>query len=186
MAATVTIRRWTGASGSITETDITSINTRANAEDTHTTAGTSNPIQIPAAGTNYSYWVSTRLSADSSPSGTINNVRWYTDGANGFGTGVTCKGAKASTGADSGYREATGTAGTTGTQLTQGNHSGLDAATVDVFTFTSGSPKSLTGSISNPSTGDFGDLWIYQIEVGTTAGPGATAQETFTWKYDET
>jgi len=186
MAATVLIRRKTGASGSIASTDITSINTRANAEDAHSTAGTTNPIRIPAAGTNYSYWVTTRLDATVTPAGTIDNLRWFTDGANGFGTGVTCKGAKASTGADAGYRQATGTPGTTGTQLTQGNHSGLDEAPADVFGFTSGSPKSLTGSITNPSTGQFGDHWVYQIEVGATAGPGATAQETFTWRFDET
>lgn len=179
MAATVTIRRHTGAGP--TKTDITGINTRANAEDAHTTAGTSNPIQIPAAGTNYSYWVATRLSADTTPTGTINNIRWYTDGSNGFGTGVTCKMNTAT-----GYTQATGTPGVTGTQLTTGNYSTLAGAPTDSFAFTSGSPKNVSGSISNPSTGDFGDYAVYQIEVGTTATPGATPQETFTWKYDET
>ncbi len=181
MAATVTIRRWTGAGGGPTKTDITSINTRANAEDAHSTAGTTNPIQIPAAGTNYSYWVSTQLSVDVTPSGTINNIKWYTDGANGFGTGVTCKGETASA-----YVQATGTAGTTGIQLTAGNHASLAGAPSDVFAFTSGSPKSVTGTMSNPSTGDLGHQMVYQIEVGTTANPGATPQETFTWRYDET
>jgi len=179
MAATVTIRRLTGSGP--TSTDITGINTRANAEDAHSTAGTTNPIQIPASGTNYSYWVVTQLSADTSPAGTINNLKWYTDGANGFGTGVTCKMNTAT-----GYVQATGTPGTTGTQLTTGNYATLAGAPTDAFGFTSGSPKSVTGSISNPSTGAFGDRVVYQIEVGSTAGPGATASETFTWKYDET
>lgn len=181
MPATVTIRRWTGSTGSPTKTDITSINTRANAEDAHSTAGTTNPIQIPSSGTNYSYWVATRLSADTSPSGTINNIRWYTDGANGFGTGVTCKMNTATS-----YVQATGTPGETGTQLTTGNYSTLAGAPSNAFGFTSASPKTVSGSINNPSTGDFGDFAVYQIEVGTTAGPGATATETFTWKYDET
>ena len=181
MAATVTIRRWTGASGGPTKTDITSINTRANAEDAHSTAGTTNPIQIPAAGTNYSFWVATRLSVDVAPSGTINNIKWYTDGANGFGTGVTCKMNTATT-----YVQATGTAGTTGDQLTTGAYSTLAGSPTDAFGFTSGSPKSVTGTMTNPSTGDLGDFVVYQIEVGTTAGPGATPSETFTWKYDET
>jgi hypothetical protein len=179
MAATVLIRRLTGAGP--TATDITSINTRANAEDAHSTAGTTNPIQVPAAGTNYSYWVVTRLDATSSPSGTIDNLRWYSDGSNNFGTGVTCKGNTAT-----GYVQASGTAGVTGIQLTTGNYATLAGAPTDVFAMTSGSPKSVTGSISNPTTGQFGDRFVYQIEVGTTAGPGATAQETFTWKYDET
>lgn len=183
MAATVQIVRKTGAGP--TSTDITAINTRANAEDTHTVAGTTNPIRIPAAGTNYSYWVTTRLNVTVTPAGTIDNLRFFTDGANGFGTGVTCKGAKASTGAAAGYREASGTPGTTGTQLLQANHSGLDEAPADVFTFTSGSPKALTGTISNPTTGQFGDHWVYQIEVGTTANPGATNPESFSFRYDE-
>jgi hypothetical protein len=185
MAATVQVGRKTGA-GAGSFTDITGINTRANAEDVHSTAGTSNPIRVPTSGTNYSYWVTTRLKATVTPAGTIDNLNWYTDGANGFGTGITCKVAKASTGANAGYVQATGTAGTTGTQLTQGNHAGLDAAPVDAFGKTSGAPLALVGSIANPSTGEFGDHVVYQIEVGTTAGPGATAQETFTFTYDET
>ncbi len=175
MSATVLIRRLTGAGPSAT--DITSINTRANAADAHTTGDTASPISVPAAGTNYSYWVVTRLDATVGPSGTIDNLRWYTDGGNGFGTGVTCKGNEAT-----GYTQATGVTGN-GTQLTVGNYATVTTP-VDVFTFTSGSPKSLAGSTS--STGQFGSRFVYQIEVGTTAGPGVTSAETFTWKYDET
>jgi len=177
MAATVLIRRLTGAGP--TATDITSINTRANAEDAHTTAGTSNSILVPAAGTNYSYWVVTRLDVTAITSGTVDNVKWYTDGSNNFGTGVTCKGNTAS-----GYVQATGTAGTSGTQLTTGNYATLAGAPSDVFGYTSGSPLSVTGSTTG--TGQFGDRVVYQIEVGTTAASGATAQETFTWRYDDT
>lgn len=184
MPATVTIRRWTGAPAGPTKSDITGINTRANAQDAHETADVDNPIQIPGAGTNYSYWVSARLSADSAPSGTIDNLRWYSDGTNNLGTGVTCKVAKASTGADAGYRQATGTLGQTGTLLNQTNHTGLDAAPADCFGKTSGSPLALNGS--QTGTGDFGDFVVYQIEVASTASPGATPQETFTFKYDET
>lgn len=179
MAATVTIRRLTGAGP--TSTDITGINTRANAEDAHSTAGTTNPIQIPAAGTNYSYWVTTQLSVDVTPAGTINNIKWYTDGANGFGTGVTLKVGQATS-----YVQATGTPGTTGTQLTQVNHAGLTGAPVDGFGYTAASPLAVTGTMSNPSTGALGNRVVYQIEVASTAAPGATPAETFTWKYDET
>lgn len=177
MAATVLIRRLTGAGP--TATDITSLNTRANAEDTHTTAGTSNSILVPAAGTNYSYWVVTRLDVTAITAGTVDNVKWYTDGSNNFGTGVTCKGNTATT-----YVQATGTAGTTGIQLTTGNYSTLAGAPTDVFAWTTGSPLSVTGTTTG--TGQFGDRVAYQIEVGTTAASGATAQETFTWRYDDT
>lgn len=177
MASTVLIRRLTGAGP--TATDITSINTRANAEDAHTTAGTSNSILVPAAGTNYSYWVVTRLDVTVINSGTVDNVKWYTDGSNNFGTGVTCKANTATT-----YVQATGTAGTTGIQLTTGNYSTLAGAPTDVFAMTTGSPLSVAGSTTG--TGQFGDRVVYQIEVGTTAASGATAQETFTWRYDDT
>lgn len=178
MAATVTIRRLTGAGP--TSTDITATNTRASTSDAPA-PGTSDPIPIPDSGTNYSYWVSTQLNATSTPSGTINNITWYTDGANGFGTGVTCVGNTADV-----YVQATGTQGTSGTQLTTGNHAELAGAPVDVFTHTSGSPKSITGSLTNPSTGAFGHFFVYQIAVADTAGPGTITAETFTWSYDET
>lgn len=177
MAATVQIVRLTGAGP--TATDITSINTRANAEDTHTTAGTSNSILVPAAGTNYSYWVVTRLNVTAITAGTVDNIKWYTDGSNNFGTGVTCKGNTAT-----GYTQATGTAGTTGLQLTTGNYATLAGAPTDVFAYTSGSPLSVSGTTT--TTGQVGDRVVYQIEVGTTAASGATATETFTWRYDDT
>ena len=178
MAATVTVSRWTGPSGNPTKTDITNANTRANAEDTHTTSGTANSVLIPIAGTNYSYWVSTRLAVSAINSGTVDNFNWYTDGSNNFGTGVNCIGTTATS-----YIQATGTIGTSGTQLTTANHPGLTGSPVDVFSFTVNAPKIVSGTIS--TTGDAGDFFVYQITVDSTASSGATAAETFTWKYDD-
>lgn len=177
MSATVKINRLTGAGPSAT--DITGINTRANAEDAHSTAGTSNSVLVPTSGSNYSYWVTTRLEVSAITAGTVDNLRWYTDGANGLGTGVTCIGQEATS-----YVQASGTAGTTGLELTTGNHAGLTGAPVDVFGFTSGSPKSLAGSTSTAQ--QFGSRFVYQMVVGTTASGGASGAETFTWKYDDT
>ncbi len=179
MAASVIIMRWTGNGASPTKTNITGINTRANAEDVHSLSGTTNSILVPAVGFNYSYWVSTRLGITAINQGTVDNLRWYTDGTNNFGTGVTCIGNTASA-----YVQATGTPGQTGTQLTQGTYPSLSGTPVDVFSFTSSSPKSIPGSAS--TTGDIGNFMVYQIEVGSSAQSGATAQETFTWKYDDT
>jgi hypothetical protein len=179
MAADVKIRRWTGAAGAETKSDISGINTRANAEDAHSTAGVGNSVLVPTSGVNYSYWVSTRLYINAITGGTVNNIRWYTDGTNNFGTGVTCKAQTAT-----GYVQASGTPGTSGNQLTTGNHASLSAAPVDAFTFTSGSPKSITGSSS--ATGDVGDFMVYQLEVDSTALSGASSQEVFTFKYDDT
>lgn len=181
MAATVQIRRWTGASGSPTKTNITSANTVANAQDVHeaTASSSSNPIKIPAAGTNYSYWVATRLFASVAPTGSITNIRWHTDGTNNFGTGVGCNvSSSAST-----YVQATGTVGTTGNILNNTNYSGVGTPS-NAFTYKSTATLAVTGSISG--TGDFGNFVVYQLTVTTTASPGPTSQETFTWLYDET
>jgi len=177
MPATVLVRRLHGAGP--TATDITSINTRANAEDAHSTAGTTNSILVPAAGTNYSYWVTTRLDVTAISGGTVDNVKWFTDGTNSLGTGVTM-----SVGTATGYVQATGTAGETGTQLTAGNYSGFTLGNSNAFTYTTSAPLSVTGSTSG--TGQFGDRVVYQINVASTASGGATGSETLTWRYDDT
>jgi len=178
MAAIVHVNRVTGSVGSPTSTDITSINTRARSDDVHSQSGTTNPVKVPTSGTNYSFWVSTRLEVISGITGTINNLKWYSAGGP-MATGVSILGMNATS-----YVQATGTVGTTGTQLTTGNHAGLTTTPVDVFGFTSGSPKSLSGSTTG--TGPFGDYFVYQFDVINTAVPGTTSQPTFTWQYDET
>lgn len=184
MAASVGILRITGAFGSQSTTNITGANTVANAQDVHEATATlsSNPVRIPSAGSNYSYWVTTRLAATTAPAGTINNIRWYTDGSDNFGTGVSTIAAQAQT-----YVQATGTAGTSGNLLTTLSHTGLSAAPVMPFTYIQGSPLAITGSFTfGAATGQFGNYMVYQLAVGTTASPGATSQLTFTWLYDET
>lgn len=183
MAATVIINRLTGAGP--TKTAITGIKTRANAHDAHSPTDTSNPIKIPAAGTNYSYWVNTRLEVTVAPDTGINNLAWYTDGANNFGTGTGMNVLTASA-----YAQATGTPGTTGTELSQANYNTAggtaNADLTDAFSETSGAPKTVAGSIA-ATTGDLGDIVVYQITVGSTASPGELAvDETITFQFDET
>lgn len=174
MAATVNIKRWTGASGSMSGTIITSVNTVANAVDAHQSVASSStdPIKIPTVGTNYSYWVSTRLATGATgPTGTISNLRWYSDGANSFGTGVGCNVKTTAT-----YTQATGTPGVSGTAMSGGS----------AFTgYSSALPLSVAGSTSSANT-DFGDYVVYQLTVETTAVAGVTGSENFTWAYDET
>ena len=178
MVATVIIIRKTG-SGPSTD-DITSINTRANTTDIHSTADTSAPIQIPTdTSTKRSYWVVTRLQTTVAPDNLIDNIEWYTDGANGFGTGVGCIGESATD-----YTQASGTTGDTGAALTTGAYTSLTTDPVNVFTFTSASPNAISGSTT--SAEQFGDHMVYQTTVTSDASPGATPQETFTWRFDET
>lgn len=177
----VQIRRWTGDDGSPSKTNVTSINSRLNAEDAHTTAGTDNPILVPAAGTNYSFWAHFRLYYDGTGSGTINNIKWFTDGANGLGTGVGLNVATATY-----YVQATGDVGETGDQLTEAAHGGLNDTPANAFARTSGSPLTVDGSVTDPENEDFGDFVVLQTTVGPTASAGATPSETMTFRYDTT
>lgn len=181
MAASVSIMRFTGTSPGTT-TDITGANTVANAQDVNETTvlSSSNPVRIPASGSNYSYWVTTKLWCTAAPAQKIDNVKWQTDGAINFGTGITAWGAQAQT-----YVQATGTVGTTGTALGTAVHTGLLNAPADIFTYNSTSPMTFTGTIG-ATTGAIANYVVYQLVVGSTASPGSTSQETFTWTYDET
>lgn len=182
MAATVKIIRWTGTSGSETKTAIDGTTNRASTSDS-ASPGTSNPIPVPTGGsTNYSYWVVTRLSATVAATTAINNIKWYTDGANSMGTGVSLNVATASA-----YKQASGSAGTTGDLLNSSFYTSALSPTLagNAFSNTSGSPLSVNGSIG-AATGDFGDFVVYQVAVVSTAGPGVTTAETITFQYDET
>lgn len=167
MSATVSIQQAT--SSGPTATPIT--NLRLNTDDT-ANPGTNNPLVKPSAGTNRSYWKTVYLNADTSPTGTINNVKIYSDGAIGW-TGCTLY-----IGSTGTYTQATGTPGTTG------NDSSV--ATANMQNYTSGSPKQLTGTITNPSTGKISDYVVMQVDVSTSAVAGTLAAETITFQYDET
>lgn len=184
MAATIIVNRLTGAGP--TATPITSGNTRASVSDNPYTTETTNPIPIPAAGTNYSFWVVTRLECTGAPTGTVNNLKWYTDGG-GFGTGVTTTVDTATT-----YVQASGSSSAApyGNELNTTNYSTISAGGgggqpyANAFAFVVGSPLSVTGSTSTVQ--QFGDRVVYQLEIDSTASAGTLTAETFTWQYDET
>ena len=167
MAARVSTIQETGAGP--TTTAVT--NVRFNTDDT-ANPGTTNPLVKPAAGTNRSYWKTVYLNADTTPSGTIDNVRIHSDGAIGW-TGIEVYAGSTGT-----YTQATGTPGTTGTDST--------VATANIEAWVTGAKKQLTGSISNPSTGRITDHVVMQADLSTSAVAGTLAAETVTWTYDET
>ena len=179
MSATLIINRWTGAAGSPTKTNITSINTRVNAYDGHSTNGTTSPVAIPASmGQNNSFWCVTQLHCSVAPATLVNNIKWFPLDSSNPWTGVTMVVNTATS-----YIQATGTVGTSGTILTTGNYSTLAGTPVSAFTYNSGSPLSVAGSTS--TTGDFGDFVVYQFQVQDNASAGAIAQEVVSWQYDE-
>ena len=173
MAATVSVKEANGAG----PTNSTVTNVRLCTADAYN-PGTANPLVKPSSGDNYSYWKQIYLNADTSPSGTINNIKWYTDGTIGW-TGVTLYAGTTDT-----YDQATGTEGTTGDEA-NANHSQTPTMT-DASTYTSGSPLSVSGSISNPSTGAISDYVVLQAKVTTSAEAGTLSSETCTFQYDET
>lgn len=137
---------------------------------------------------NTSFWVSTAISATVAPTTGINNVKWYTDGGNTFGTGVIMK-----VGTTTTYATATGTVGTTGDAMNLVQYVGLTAASLTddtpyAFAYTSGAPLTVGGSIG-AATGRISNYVVYQVEVQSTAGPGVAppgGPETLTFVFDET
>lgn len=168
MAATMSIQELNGASPG-SATSIT--NARYNANDA-AGPGTNNPLVKPAAGTNYSFWKFHYLNADTSPTGTINNIKWYTDGSIGW------SGCTLYVGGHSVYSQATGTVGTTGNVFS--------AASYVAASFVSAVPFSVGGSIDNPSTGRASWYVVSQVGVSTSASAGTLTAETIYWRYDET
>jgi hypothetical protein len=161
-----------------TGTDITSTNDRVDAADAVSTNDTSNPVTVPASGTNYSYWNSLRFYCNTAPPTLINNLNLYTGGSNTLGTGWGCNVGQATS-----YVQATGSTGD-GTQLTTGNYSSLTGSPSNIFAYTSGSPLSISGSTT--TTGAFGNFIVYQFTVGSTASAGPTAAApTLTFTFDE-
>lgn len=153
---------YTGASSSADSSDHLRFK---NADDN--TNNTANPIQILASGVNTSFKKTVALYATVAPATSISNVKLYSDGTSGLGTGV-----------DIEYKVAASY-----TQATDNT----DNAGATVFGLTSGSPLALTGSIG-AATGK-GTLQFVELQmmVDDTATPGdlVGVAETLTWQYDE-
>lgn len=161
MAATVLIREKNGAGE--TATDKTSGTIRMkNADDA--TVDTNNPMVVPPSGSDWSFQKFLRLNLGGTFT-QITNLKFYTDGASGFGTGVSLW-AKA-VGAYSTPAEETASAGY-----------------ADAFSYTSGSPLSL-GAGPYTGAGDAGSYLQLAMEVASTATNGALSAETMTFSWDE-
>lgn len=175
MAATVVVKQATGSGPTLT----TITNLRWKSADDPSGSDTTYPLVKPSAGNNYSYVAWVLLSASTTPAGTINNIKFFSDGVDSAAFTGIWDGVKGITTAT--YTQATGTPGTSGDLSAAVYTSGTG-----IGSWTTGSPLSVTGSITNPSTGTISDYVATQVRLSTTAVAGTVAAETLTWRYDET
>lgn len=162
MAATVQIVEKNGAGG--TQTDKTSGTIRFKNAD-NSTVDLSNPMVKPASGSDFSFEKWVRFNVSGGTYSQITNIKAYSDGANGLGTGVLLW-AKAVT-SYSTPAEATATTGYT-----------------NFFSYSSGAPLTL-GAGPYTSTGEKADHLVMMCEVASTAAGGLTSSETLTLSWDE-
>jgi hypothetical protein len=163
MVATVQIVEKNGTSGTNTQKDSGTVRLK-NADDA--TVDANNPMVVPTAGSDFSWEKWLRLKVTVAPDTNISNLKMYSDGTIGFGTGVTAYGKSVATYATP--VEVTATAGYT-----------------DLASYTSGSALDL-GTAAVTGTGEKGDHAVLMLKVDTNANPGALTPETITFSYDET
>lgn len=195
MASTILINTCFGGSDGTPGTDdsdVTSGMLRFKTNDNNTDDN-NDPIPIPAAGTNYSFWKHVYLRMTVRPgSEIVNNVKFYTDGGT-FGTGIGMNVSDTfpthNSGSNAGYEVDDNTSGSTGTDMDTGtpNHSGVTGET-SAFTYTSGSPLSVTiseASSQMDAVSEATNFVILQMTVASTASSGESGDETLTFRYDE-
>jgi len=192
MAATATVKEANGAGPTLS----TITNARFCTADAYDD-GTSNPIVIPSAGFNYSYWKHICLEMTGTFT-SIENFYLYSDGS--FGTWTWGTSGEMRVGArDSGdfgcpsgsYDQASGTPGTTGDDLETGHtyYSGQTNKSDPITDYTSGSKCQIDTTTSITVSGNSCYYAVLQVKVDTVANgasPGQQDSETLTWTYDET
>lgn len=169
MAAVVQIHEMT--TNATTGVDKTSgtIRFKSVASTTSTAVDTSNPLRIPSSGTDWSYVKKLRAYMETAPDTQISNLCWYTDGASGFGTGVSVS--------------------VKNIGITFGTHYDTEmSGGADLFSYTSGSPLDGDATDTGPFTADdtyFGDIIELQMAVASTASSGGLSAESLTFAFDE-
>ena len=167
MSSTIQVHEMSGLT---TGTDKTSGTVRFKNAD-NATVDTANPLVIPAAGSDFSYTKTLRAYMEAAPVSSVSNLQWYSDGVNGFGTGITVNVKNAGVNWVANYQ----------TEATE---------TADLFSYTSGMP--LDGDVADagpytPSDDDsyIGDLIVAQMACASTATNGIKPAESLTLAFDE-
>jgi hypothetical protein len=150
------------------------------------TIDSNDKLTVPAAGTIYSYWKTIFLKCDANADvHTINNVKLYSDGTNSLGTGVDLmvglQFPTKNSGATTGYEIANNA-----NELVA-EHGGITSSAT-IFGYNSGAGLTVSiseaGNIINAAN-ETTNYVLLQMNVASTASPGATTQETLTFSYDE-
>ena len=130
---------------------------------------TADRLQIQTAAITYSYTKNLRAYVSVAPDTDFTNLQAYSDGASGFGNGVSVE-----------YE----------VEQTFSAHTDGDIDGTDIFTKTSGATIDLDSNdtewVNGDGTGYWADHLRMQMQVTTTASPGTLTAETLTFSYDET
>lgn len=182
MAATVAINEFNGAARDKTAKTSGTIRFK-NADDA--TVDLNNPLVVPSSNREYSYEKWLRLEVTAGTYTQISNLRAYSDGANGFGTGIKL------------WYATAGAYSTPKIPAETNDPPHFDAggspqpAMSDFFGATSGSPVDLdainTGPFGSgsPQFQEIGDYLVLVMEVETTASNGLLTAEGLTCAWDE-
>jgi hypothetical protein len=183
MAATVNIYELNGGSPG-TPTNKTSGTVRFKNAD-NATVDLNNPMVKPTSNFDSSFQKYLRLRIDDAGGfSQISNLRAYSDGGNGLGTGVSL------------YVIATGSyvapadPGGTVSPPQYPETGSPQTAMVSFFTYTSGSPLDLDAINAGPFTNGsptewIGDFMVGVLQIDNTCSAGITPSETATFAYDE-
>lgn len=162
MAASLSLRKYTGASagtesGAVTGVDLSSADNATNSLGNRQ----ANPINVGE--NSYESWL--KLKIDTAPANGVTNFKVWGDG--GVMTSTSLK-------YTAGY--VTGTTPTAATST---------VANADFATVTAGA-KATWDSSSYSATGATTKYLVFQLQVDADAGPGNWTQETVNYSYDET
>jgi len=165
MAATVEIHEMSALSTGVDKTGDT---IRMKSADENT-VDNNNRLQIPGSGSNYSYTKQLRAYVAVDPTTDLTNLEAYSDGNNGYGTGIGLQ-----------YD----------VQSSFQTQQNTDIAGTDIFTKTSGSPIDMdsgdTQFLNGEAPAYWGSLLRIQMSIASTASPGSLGEENITFSYDET
>ena len=165
MVATVQVGEKNSVGG--TFTDKTSGTIRFKSVD-EAVVDTTNPITIPSSGTAHSFEKWTRLKITAGPDNVITNLKFYTDGANGFGADVRMYARNRTAFAEPGNPDSAG-------------------GFVDAFNYTANGALSISdGTDEFSAAAEIGEHAVLLLEVSSGASQGTLTAETVTYSYDET